>query len=160
MAFLFDALSAMIIKSFVLIEKESKYLLIQEASFKWRGKWFLPGGRVKKGESPDDAVIRETWEEAGCRVKLEGIFYIKCYEGFFTNKLHIFYTGSIVDNSIKTFEDRHSMGAKWFTYDEVKRLPVRQKMIKILERHLKFKGTMSVKNFKLIFFRTGIKKFI
>jgi len=150
----------MIIKSFVLIEKDSKYLLIQEASNKWRGKWFLPGGRVKKGEAPDDAVTRETLEEAGCRVKLEGIFYIKCYDGFFSNKLHIFYTGTIEDNSIKTFEDKHSMGARWFTYDEVRSLPVRQKMIKILERHRKYKGTMSAKNFKMIFFRSPIKKLI
>jgi 8-oxo-dGTP diphosphatase len=158
MASYFDVRTAMIIKSFVLIEKDFKYLLIQEASYKWRGKWFLPGGRVKRGEAPDDAVIRETKEEAGCMVKLEGIFYIKCYEGFFTNKLHIFYTGSIMEDRIKTYEDRHSMGARWFTFEEIKNLPVRQKMLKILERHRKYKGTMSVKNFKLIFFRSALKK--
>jgi 8-oxo-dGTP diphosphatase len=150
----------MIIKSFVLIEKEFRYLLIQESSFKWRGKWFLPGGRVKKDEAPDDAVIRETMEEAGCKVRLDGIFYIKCYEGFFTNKLHIFYTGSILEDNIKSRSDRHSMGAKWFTYDEVKKLPLRQKMLKILERHRKYKGTMPVKNFKLIVPGTRLKRLI
>jgi 8-oxo-dGTP diphosphatase len=150
----------MVIKSFVLIEKDFRYLLIQEASFKWRGKWFLPGGRVKRGESPEDAVIRETMEEAGCKVKVEGIFYIKCYEGFFTNKLHIFYSGTIADDSIKSFEDRHSMGAKWFTFEEIRGLPVRQKMIKILERHRKYKGTMSVRNFKLILNKSPLKKLI
>ncbi len=150
----------MIIKSFVLIEKENRYLLIQEASLKWRGKWFLPGGSVKRGESPEDAVIRETREEAGCDVRLDGIFYIKCYVGFFSNKLHIYYTGSIVQGNIKSFEDKHSIGAKWLTYEEIKVLPLRQKMLKILEKHITHKGTMPTKNFKMVVFKSPLKKFI
>jgi ADP-ribose pyrophosphatase YjhB (NUDIX family) len=148
----------MIIKSFVLIEKNDRYLLIQEAGFKWRGKWFLPGGNVKKNEDPAEAVEREAEEEAGCQVKVEGIFFVKCYSGLFSTKLHLFYTGRVDDMKVKTFEDKHSIQAKWFTFEEIKRLPARQKMLKIIERHRKSKGTIPVKNFKLIYFKTPLRK--
>ena len=150
----------MIIKSFVLVEREKKYLLIQEAGFKNRGKWFLPGGRVKRNEEPVKAVERETWEEAGCRVNVSGIFYIKCYSGLFSNKLHIFFTGEAADVKVKTFEDKHSIQARWFSYEEIKQLPLRQKMLKILERHRRHKETIPVKNLKLVESRTVIKKLI
>lgn len=150
----------MIIKAFVLVENNGRYLLIQEAGYKWRGKWFLPGGRVKKNEDPVEAVIRETEEEAGCKVKIEGIFYIKCYSGLLRNKLHLFYTGTTSDLKLKTYEDKHSIQSKWFTYDEIKSLPVRQKMLKILERHRKSSNTIPVKNFKMIFFKPVLKKLL
>src|SRR5688572_4025695 len=120
------------IKSFVLVEREGHYLLIRESSFKWKGKWFLPGGNVKKGERPDLAVIREAREEAGCDIVLDGIFFIKCYQGLFSSKLHIFYTGKMTGGEIKTKPDKHSLGAGFFTYDEIRKMPLRQKLQKIL----------------------------
>ena len=150
----------MIVKAFVLIENKDRYLLIQEAGYKWRGKWFLPGGSVKKNEDPAEAVIREAEEEAGCKVKIEGIFFVKLYSGLLRSKLHLFYTGTVNDLKVKTFEDKHSIQAKWFTYDEIRRLPARQKMLKIVERHRKSKETIPVKNFKLIFFKSALKKLI
>ena len=34
------------------------------------GKFFLPGGAIEAGESPEDAVHREVAEELGCAVRL------------------------------------------------------------------------------------------
>jgi ADP-ribose pyrophosphatase YjhB (NUDIX family) len=138
------------IKSFVLIKRDQQYLLIQEASFKWRGKWFLPGGNVKEGEPPEIAVLREAKEEAGCDVKLEGIFYIKCYRGLFNSKLHLFYCGSIIGDQIKKHEDKHSMGAQWFTYEEMSKLPLRQKMMGIVNAYSNFSNSLPTQNFKVI----------
>jgi len=138
------------IKSFVLIKREDKYLLIREASAKWKGKWFLPGGNVREGEPPDVAVIRETREEAGCEVKLEGIFFIKCYRGLTDSKLRLFYCGTVVGGQIKTYEDKHSLGAQWFTYEEMTRLPLRQKMMGIVNAYSGFSNTLPSNNFKVI----------
>ena len=150
----------MIIKTFVVIENNDRYLLIQEAGIKWRGKWFLPGGSLKRGEDPGEAVKRETEEEAGCKVKLHGIFYIKCYAGILRSKLHIFYSGTAESEKVKTYEDKHSMKAQWFSYDEIRQLPLRQKMMKILERHRKSRSAMSSKNFKLMYFKPTLKRLI
>ena len=35
------------------------------------GRWELPGGKVEPDESPDDALVREVFEELGCRVRVE-----------------------------------------------------------------------------------------
>ena len=32
------------------------------------GVWTLPGGGIKKGETPGDAAIREVWEELGYKI--------------------------------------------------------------------------------------------
>jgi 8-oxo-dGTP pyrophosphatase MutT (NUDIX family) len=36
--------------------------------------WVTPGGLVEPGEEPADAAVRETWEETGLLVEIEGIF--------------------------------------------------------------------------------------
>ena len=39
------------------------------------GYWDVPGGKVKKGESPTETAVREAREEIGAEVELEKPFY-------------------------------------------------------------------------------------
>ncbi len=48
-----------------VIERDGKYLLIQENHLPDKGKWNLPGGKLDMGEDPCEAVVREVREEAG-----------------------------------------------------------------------------------------------
>jgi 8-oxo-dGTP diphosphatase len=48
-----------------VIVKESKIVLIKRGNEPSKGKWTIPGGLVELGESPEQAVIRETKEETG-----------------------------------------------------------------------------------------------
>lgn len=56
-------------------ENELRVLLIQRALPPFQGKWALPGGFVRVGESTDEAVRRELQEEAGLqKVFLEQLY--------------------------------------------------------------------------------------
>ncbi len=140
----------MILKSFVLIEKAGRYLLIKEAAKKWEGKWFLPGGKVELNESPETAAHREVKEEAGCNITINGIFYFRYNHGFIDNYLALFYSATLVgEELIKTIADKHSLEVKWFTYDEIVKLPLRQKLLDILNSYQKDK-VIPARNFKII----------
>ena len=52
-----------------VIVKEGKIALIKTGKRASRGKWTIPGGLVELGESPEQAVIRETKEETGLDVE-------------------------------------------------------------------------------------------
>lgn len=38
------------------------------------GTWTLPAGFMENGETLEEGAVRETWEEAGCRVNVERLF--------------------------------------------------------------------------------------
>lgn len=56
--------------SFVVIFKNNKrdeVFLIFRSDLRF---WNLPGGGIEKGETPEKAAVRETYEETGFRIKL------------------------------------------------------------------------------------------
>ena len=59
-----------------LAEKDGKYLLIQEAQAKCRGKWLLEAGHLDPGETIFEGAKREIREECGRDVELTGICFL------------------------------------------------------------------------------------
>ena len=54
--------------SFVL--KENQVLLLKKSTGLFgEGKWNVPGGKIRPGETPKDCAIRETHEETGLKVE-------------------------------------------------------------------------------------------
>ncbi|MDQ3047371.1 MAG: NUDIX hydrolase [Bacteroidota bacterium] len=136
--------------SFALIEREDKYLMVCEASNKWRGKWYLPGGKVDPGEDPEDAAVRETQEEAGCRIAVKGLFFFRYISGLLKDKMHLFYHGIALDNNIKTFADKHSLEARWFSYEEIKNLPLRNNALEVIESFRKSRTLLPLENMQIL----------
>ena len=56
-----------------VVEKDGKYLLVQESKAKCYGKWCLPAGHLDVGETLFEGAIREIKEETNCDVELTGI---------------------------------------------------------------------------------------
>ena len=110
----------------VVVQLEQRFLLVQER--KHDRKWYLPAGRVKLGESLVEAAKRETLEEAGIPIDLDGILQIDHTPSRdrFTRVRFIF-VGHPVDNNppLKSIPDDESLGAKWVSLEELDSLPLR-----------------------------------
>ena len=60
-----------------IIIKNKKILLIKRKNPPFQGKWALPGGFVEYGETTENAVFREVFEETGLKTKINqlvGVF--------------------------------------------------------------------------------------
>src|SRR5262249_50285520 len=59
------------IKAAVLIQRNTQFLLVQEAGPPMHGFWSWPQGKVETGESIEEAAVREAREETGFEVKID-----------------------------------------------------------------------------------------
>jgi len=57
--------------------EEREVLLIRRGQEPWKGCWAFPGGFVDVGESPEDAVARELFEECNIVGKASGIIAVR-----------------------------------------------------------------------------------
>lgn len=110
-------------------KKFNTFLLVQE--FANSGFW-LPGGRIDSGESPAQAAIRETKEEAGIDIQLTGLIKIEYHPKKdrsgrqYVRMRFIFYAEPLdCDQPPKSIPDYESAGATWCHADQVSGLPLR-----------------------------------
>src|SRR5262245_32694694 len=59
----------------VVVRKDDRFLVVHEA--KHGQRWYLPAGRAEPGEPLADAAIRETLEETGVPIVLEGLLKLQ-----------------------------------------------------------------------------------
>lgn len=55
----------------VVFDDAGRLLLVKRANPPAQGLWSLPGGRLESGETSEEGVVREVWEETGLRVNVE-----------------------------------------------------------------------------------------
>lgn len=61
----------MILSTLCYMERGGKYLMLHRNKKKNdvnHGKWIGVGGKLEKGEAPEEALLREVLEETGCRL--------------------------------------------------------------------------------------------
>ncbi len=54
-----------------VLYKDDKVLLLKRSDYmkKHAGEWDLPGGHIIEGETLEDGLLREVWEETGLKIK-------------------------------------------------------------------------------------------
>lgn len=108
----------------VYLKKDNYYLLLYRNKKKNdmnEGKWIGVGGHIEKGETPDEAVIREVFEETGLIVHS-----LKCNgEVLFINndyqELMYVYEISDFSGELKECDEGH---LEWIDTDEMLTLPM------------------------------------
>lgn len=103
---------------------EDTWLVVEEQD----GTFYLPAGRVEEGEDLLSAIARETMEEAGQRVHVEGLIGFDHDHGLLHNhgRLRFVFAGSRGDAAPpKSVADEHTRGARWLRRDQIATLPLR-----------------------------------
>ncbi|HCE45316.1 MAG TPA: hypothetical protein DET40_17385 [Lentisphaeria bacterium] len=67
----------------IVIEVNGLYLLVKRNNAPKKGRWWVPGGRIHKGESAVSAVKRKAMEETG--LSIHHVKPLGYYEGVFRN---------------------------------------------------------------------------
>ena len=101
-----------------VMEKEGKFLLVQEAKEKCRGKWNIPAGHLDPNETIFEGAKREIFEETGCAVELTGLLSISNRVLEDDVFLGLTFSTKIVNEDIK-FDTNEILDVKWFSYNEI-----------------------------------------
>ena len=79
------------------------------------GMWTLPAGFMELGESTADGALRETIEEAGAKVEMQGLFSV--LNVVRVGQVHLFYRARMLDTSLDPGPE--SIEARLFREDEI-----------------------------------------
>jgi phosphatase NudJ len=108
----------------VVVRLGRRFLVVREQ--KHGQGWYLPAGRVEAGETFVAAAERETMEEAGIPIVVEGLLRVVHRPAPDSARLRVFVVARPKDDTPpKTTPDEHSLGARWVTLEEAAALPLR-----------------------------------
>jgi phosphatase NudJ len=115
----------------VVVRRGDRFLLVHERS---HGKqWYLPAGRVERGETFVAAACRETQEEAGIPVRIVGIIRVEHSPEPGGTRLRVVFLAEPLDNTPpKNRPDEESLGAAWVSLPELSGYPLRSDEVREL----------------------------
>ena len=91
----------------VILNDEGRCLLIKRSmnSKGNPGKWDFPGGKVDPGETFDEGLFREVYEETKLRISLERPLNVVESESPTNRVIYLFMEGKLVDGEVSLSEE-------------------------------------------------------
>ena len=109
-----------VVYALILDDTEKSVLMVKNKG----GGWSLPGGAVEKGETLEQAVIRECKEETNLTIEVEGIVAVN--EAFFENRGHhslfMTYKAKVVEGVIQILYKTEIEEVKWIDIENANQL--------------------------------------
>ena len=103
----------------LLTDEDDKILIIKRStdSKTNSGKWELPGGKVDQGESFDQALIREVYEETKLKIALDHVVGV-CEQNLpLIRAVHIIMSGKIVEGELNLSGEHE--GYAWVFFENL-----------------------------------------
>lgn len=103
-----------------VVEHDGKYLLVEERASGQR-VFGQPGGHIESGETPEQAVERETLEETGCTVSCDDLIgvYLWIHPQTRQQFLRIVYAARFVDCDESRSLDDGILSRRWMTLKDL-----------------------------------------
>lgn len=101
-----------------VIEKDGKFLLVQEAKKHCYGKWNFPAGHLDFNESLIQGATREIKEETGCDVELNGVLNVANRILNYDLFVMIVFNAKLINENVEYDKDE-ILDVKWIDYDEI-----------------------------------------
>jgi len=95
----------------VIFDKDNRIMLVKSTYQRFH-PWGLPGGSLNYGEPPEDAVIREVWEETSLKVEVEELYFVKTW---IPDRVGLYYLCNIVDGEFQPSDEVSEYG--YFSLD-------------------------------------------
>lgn len=114
----------------VLVKKEDKFLLVKKQPNvgPFANTWTGPGGHVEEGETLDECVVRELYEETGIkasnyrRLGFDDVV-TENHSGEMVHMIVLAYLADYAEGDV-IFRDGELAEYRWVTYEEAQLLPL------------------------------------
>jgi ADP-ribose pyrophosphatase YjhB (NUDIX family) len=121
------------------VVKDGKVLLVRRGNEPGRGKWSLPGGRIRFGERSEEAALREMREETGLEVRLRRV--VNVVDVFWRSErgellehfVIVDFEAEVIGGELRPAND--ALDARWFSPEELKGLEMTDSTRRFLEEH-------------------------
>ena len=100
----------------IIHDAEGRIFATQRGYGEWKDYWEFPGGKMEAGESPEEALRREIWEELETKIVVERLVTTVEYDyPKFRLKMHCFWCH--IDSGSLTLKEHEA--ARWLAKDEL-----------------------------------------
>ena len=121
-------MASFILVTNALIERNGKYLMVEEGKEHVKGQWNIPGGGIELTESPKEAIRREVKEETGLEVtELNGLITVLNGNSSKDGRpvLILLISAEVEEGEPKPEFDQEILGAEFKTRNEIDELDLR-----------------------------------
>lgn len=97
-----------------VIFDDKKRILLVKTTYQRIHPWGLPGGSLKFGETPEDAILREIWEETSLKINIDEFLFVKNWS---PDRIGLYYLCKIEEGTFQPSDEVSEYG--YFTLNDL-----------------------------------------